>query len=314
MKTKKSTLRILTFILTFSFIFSGVFSQDKKEKRIIKIKTDNGKVILDTIIANKGEAFFLDEEMLKKLDFDEETISIWSTSVDDKDSIIRLMVKSVKDSDDSFIFTIKDGNADVGDKDYKVISLTSSCGKIDIDGDTDSKTIILKSYGKEGDSSCYVYVTDFADGDNTKKMSILMDGKCKIKKGEESFVYAFGYGDDNILYINCLTGKDLDEKDIETLKDAGISYEKDELELGELIFFPNPSDGEFNLKFNLEEEGDVKINIIDFNGKVIFKEKLKNFSEQYDKKIDIKEQPAGTYFLNVQQNGKMSTSKIIITD
>ena len=133
-------------------------------------------------------------------------------------------------------------------------------------------------------------------------------------KGSRSFVYVYSDEDGESFNIKCFTNDDLEEKDIETLKKAGVDWEKNELDLEDLVFFPNPSNGEFTLKFELEDEGDVLIRIVNFDGKLIYNEKLKNFFGQYDKKIDIKDQPSGTYFLNVEQNGKMSTSKLLITD
>lgn len=79
-----------------------------------------------------------------------------------------------------------------------------------------------------------------------------------------------------------------------------------------LVVYSNPSDGAFNIKFNLNEEGDTKIVITDINGKEVFTETLKNFSGAYDKTISLSDAPKGTYFVKVTQNGYSGTKTVVL--
>ncbi|MEX0968526.1 MAG: PDZ domain-containing protein [Bacteroidia bacterium] len=84
------------------------------------------------------------------------------------------------------------------------------------------------------------------------------------------------------------------------------------LRLDDLIFSPNPSEGRFMLSFHLLEEGDTQIRIADGSGKTIYEQKLLQFSGLFTGQVDISDNPAGIYYLQVTQNNKMSVSKILV--
>ncbi|MBL4716698.1 MAG: T9SS type A sorting domain-containing protein [Bacteroidia bacterium] len=81
-----------------------------------------------------------------------------------------------------------------------------------------------------------------------------------------------------------------------------------------LEFYPNPNNGEFNLNFNLpsEENGKVVITISDISGKVVYKEKVKDFAGNYNGKISIPEANKGIYFLNIVSGDKSLTKKVVV--
>lgn len=79
-----------------------------------------------------------------------------------------------------------------------------------------------------------------------------------------------------------------------------------------LIVYSNPSAGSFNIKFNLNQEGDTRVVVTDVNGKEVYSETLKNFSGAYDKTISLESAPKGTYFIKVTQNGYSGTKSVIL--
>jgi hypothetical protein len=84
------------------------------------------------------------------------------------------------------------------------------------------------------------------------------------------------------------------------------------LEVSDLKLYPNPSDGNFRLSFSLPEKGDLSIRVTNIEGKVIYKEDVKDFGGKYEKQISLSENPAnGIYFLNIEQNGKQLFKKIL---
>ena len=93
-------------------------------------------------------------------------------------------------------------------------------------------------------------------------------------------------------------------------KTSGSSDEK--LRMSEMKFFPNPNNGKFNLAFNLEEKGNAEITIMDLEGKLIYSEKLNDFSGAYQKEIDISSNPKGIYFVKVQQGDHSQLKKIVL--
>lgn len=79
-----------------------------------------------------------------------------------------------------------------------------------------------------------------------------------------------------------------------------------------LSVYSNPSDGTFNIRFELINEGDTKIAVTDINGAVLYDETIKNFSGVYNKTITLTDAPKGTYFVKVSQNGYAGTKTVIL--
>ena len=77
-------------------------------------------------------------------------------------------------------------------------------------------------------------------------------------------------------------------------------------------FFPNPSEGSFNLRFSTMESTDVQVIIRDVNGAVVYEEALENFSGAYDKVIDLGNEASGTYFVQVVQGDESVIKQMII--
>jgi hypothetical protein len=76
---------------------------------------------------------------------------------------------------------------------------------------------------------------------------------------------------------------------------------------------PNPSSSKsFTLSFNLAEESDVEINVMNILGKIVYTEKLSNFNGNYRKKILLDNVSSGIYFTNVISEKQRKTTKVII--
>lgn len=78
-----------------------------------------------------------------------------------------------------------------------------------------------------------------------------------------------------------------------------------------LEVYPNPNNGAFNLSFELPEDGAAEVKVFDMLGNEIHSESLSGFSGRYSRMIDISDNAQGTYFLQITQNGKSFTQKII---
>lgn len=87
----------------------------------------------------------------------------------------------------------------------------------------------------------------------------------------------------------------------------------DEAKLNQPIsVFPNPNNGTFTIAFEQKNKLKTAIRIVDGQGKVVFKEKLGNFSGSYRKEVDLKKQGPGMYIVTVQQGDETSTRKVIV--
>lgn len=84
-----------------------------------------------------------------------------------------------------------------------------------------------------------------------------------------------------------------------------------DLNLDRISFFPNPSAGLVNLNFTSTQTGDITISLFDNNGSTLFFEQLNNFTGEYSNQIDLNTQPNGTYYLQILQNGKAYSKKLV---
>lgn len=86
---------------------------------------------------------------------------------------------------------------------------------------------------------------------------------------------------------------------------------KRNLSLQEYNLFPNPSNGNVQLRF----KGDAlptEIKITDMNGKQMYRERLNQFDGQYDQNIDLNDLPSGAYIMTIEQNDKVYTEQLIL--
>jgi len=85
-----------------------------------------------------------------------------------------------------------------------------------------------------------------------------------------------------------------------------------ELDFEELTVFPNPSDGLFNIRFNLPERGNTIVRVFDSRGAVVYTNSLGNFSGTFSDRIDIANNVKGIYFLTIQQDDLRISRKLVL--
>ncbi len=83
------------------------------------------------------------------------------------------------------------------------------------------------------------------------------------------------------------------------------------LKVNNFEVFPNPTDGQIQLRFEAEPLP-TEIMISDASGKSVYKRSLSNFDGKYSGEIDLKDFPKGTHFLQISQEGKVFTEKIVV--
>lgn len=96
--------------------------------------------------------------------------------------------------------------------------------------------------------------------------------------------------------------------------EKGLSLDSDapQLNLQKLDIFPNPSNGKVNLNFKSDSNDEVTIKILNVDGKEIIREDLKGNQGEFEKTIDINNAKPGVYIIRIEQDGKMTTEKIIL--
>lgn len=76
--------------------------------------------------------------------------------------------------------------------------------------------------------------------------------------------------------------------------------------------FPNPSDGNFKVRFKSDELGDVDILIYDILGRKVVEKTFKNASNRFEEEMDLGSVSGGIYLLSVKRGNKMSSHKLRI--
>lgn len=81
-----------------------------------------------------------------------------------------------------------------------------------------------------------------------------------------------------------------------------------------LVVYPNPNKGEFTISFdtNLNNNDDVKVDVYDISGRLVFKETFVNESVQFNKTINLNGVASGVYLTNISKGTNFVTHKIII--
>lgn len=80
------------------------------------------------------------------------------------------------------------------------------------------------------------------------------------------------------------------------------------------IVYPNPTKGEFTIKYDLKKRADVLIDIVDING--VSLRTVVNIQGQHTGKyqvpVNLSDLPNGIYFVNLSNEGKLRTQKVIL--
>ncbi len=115
-----------------------------------------------------------------------------------------------------------------------------------------------------------------------------------------------------IIHFTCNVFE-VNDEDAATLKQAGVKKaNKPTLEVTDLQFFPNPSNGLFTLKFTSAEQGAANLLVRDLTGKVVLEQAIPEVQGSVEKEIDLTSQARGTYFLSITQGNRQLTKKVVL--
>jgi S1-C subfamily serine protease len=84
------------------------------------------------------------------------------------------------------------------------------------------------------------------------------------------------------------------------------------LTLEDLQLQPNPAIGRFGLQFRLPESGITAVRIFNSAGRLIYEYELGVFSGEFSDDVDISQNGAGNYYLEVRQGERSTLKKIIL--
>ena len=89
-----------------------------------------------------------------------------------------------------------------------------------------------------------------------------------------------------------------------------MSGEDNDME-SELRVFPNPTHGEFEISFSVEEKDQLDVKLYSTTGQVIFEDHKSEYSGIYGKRVNLSGSPVGVYFLSVQVGDVTKVEKVL---
>lgn len=97
----------------------------------------------------------------------------------------------------------------------------------------------------------------------------------------------------------------------EELGKPEMTTPSNQLVLSDFQAFPNPTEGITNIYFEGKAEP-ITIQVTDLLGREVFKEEVNNFDGVYNQQVDLSQNAAGTYLINIRQKQQFFTDKIIL--
>lgn len=148
-------------------------------------------------------------------------------------------------------------------------------------------------------------------------------GALKDKFGHMMFDFDFGDSDDGAFSSFRFDGDDDDVRVISRIKvfvrsakeedkEAAGTDEMEGLELRDINFYPNPSDGRFEVELETGSDASIQVSIIDPDGNEVYNRAGTPRDGRYDFRVDLSGQRKGIYIMKVVQNNKALTKRVII--
>jgi photosystem II stability/assembly factor-like uncharacterized protein len=80
----------------------------------------------------------------------------------------------------------------------------------------------------------------------------------------------------------------------------------------DLLLFPNPSDGAFNVVYKYELQADLSIRIYDMNGKLVYREQSVSYPGEYYRTLHLSSFSPGLHLVRVDIGGMSTTKNIML--
>lgn len=162
----------------------------------------------------------------------------------------------------------------------------------------------------------------FFNGQQTDDLDSLREA-LKDKFGNMMFDFDFGDSDDGAFSAFRFDGDDDDVRVISRIKvfvrsakeedkEAAGTDDMEGLELRDINFYPNPSDGRFEVELETGSDASIQVSIIDPDGNEVYNRAGMPKSGRYDFRVDLSGERKGIYIMKVVQNNKALTKRVII--
>ncbi|MCE2496885.1 MAG: T9SS type A sorting domain-containing protein [Flavobacteriales bacterium] len=196
------------------------------------------------------------------------------------------------------------------------------------DGDEVQEVRVWKAEGGEhiklleDGQTFFIEVEEDENGEKTESKHVIMienghvemrdAGDMEFKEGNT--LIEVKNGSDNVFVVRVRHEK-LNEDELEDLRraiDGSYEVAEDGLAIGDLNVYPNPSNGDIKVSFEVAQEADMNLYVFDQAGKRVFSKCLKNVKGSQTIEVDHTNEPAGVYYINLTDGKTSSTRKLVI--
>jgi hypothetical protein len=103
----------------------------------------------------------------------------------------------------------------------------------------------------------------------------------------------------------------LSQEESALLKGKGVANIDRPLGWNDLRISPNPSDGQYRIAFTAPQRGDLTVDVHNATGERVYHETITGFKGNYERLLDLTDQPAGAYFLVIGQGNATEARKLV---
>jgi subtilisin-like proprotein convertase family protein len=89
-----------------------------------------------------------------------------------------------------------------------------------------------------------------------------------------------------------------------------LSIDDNEIKISDLIIYPNPNNGNFNIQFT-SNTGEIKVNVHDIRGREIYSKSYTN-SGLFNENLQLSNVQSGVYLVTVQDGARKEVKKIVV--
>ncbi|WP_425076200.1 reprolysin-like metallopeptidase [Psychroserpens sp. S379A] len=186
---------------------------------------------------------------------------------------------------------------------------------LDITLTSPSGTVVDLIMGQGGDGENFVDTTfdqEGTDGPITGATAPFTGSF--IPQGDMSAIYGENSGGDWTLTIvddAFFDGGTFHSFNLNLCVESTLSVEDEVFSLSDIVIYPNPNKGRFNVKINNSNSEKVNISVFDIRGRRIF-DNIYNGSSSFNQTVNLNNAQSGVYLVTVENGNNKITKRIII--
>ena len=121
-----------------------------------------------------------------------------------------------------------------------------------------------------------------------------------------------GLHEERIIIVSCFVElEDMEQKDWEVLDDQGLNSFVEKLNVEDLSVYPNPSDGQMSLSFELLNKKRTTFRLIDAAGNILEERDLGKIEGRQQFELNLQDKAEGVYYVQIIQGDEALTKKVI---